>query len=165
MQWYHYTLLALAIFAGVSSWHVPRAGLWLGLLAGSFVSSVIWHRLELPGALVFGAVTNFVICGVVSWQRQKTELAGWEMGYWNAIIFMIVIDFLYAMGYIASHSVFAKTLEFVNAAILLIIASPGAVQWVKRNGYFSSDNSRAADLCNRVVLAHRPRHARWWKEP
>jgi len=153
LEWYHIALIALAVFAGASSWNVPRAILWLSAGALSFVTSVWWHRYGMPGAILFGAVTNFVICVLLS-RFAKTR---WEMGVFNAFILMILIDGLYAAGFTHSLYVVSVAQELVNAAAILIIASPGAVQRVERYGLFHSRDSRAVHHCHRLVLAQRPR--------
>ena len=161
MQWYHYTLLALAIFAGVCSWRVPHALCWLAAVCGSFIVSVLWHRAGLPGGVVFGAACNFAICVMLSLRRAP---APWEMGVFNGVILMILIDWLYAAGYIVSHEIFSIALELVNAAVLLIIAAPGAYQWVDQHGFFHHRDRGAADRCHQALFAAKQRPAHWGKK-
>lgn len=161
MQWYHYTLLAMAISAGVISWKIPRAVLWLSLGALSFVLSVIWHRSGLPGGLIFGAVTNFIICVCLSCVPKRMA---WETGFFNAVIMMMMLDALRAWGFIASHEAFAIGLEIVNAVAILIIAAPGASEWVAKYGYFRPGDRSFADRSHKALFAHKPQRPTWWKE-
>lgn len=130
MPWYYQLLLGLALVATGLSYNLPRAWLWIGLGALSFITSSWWHYAALPHATAFGATTNLIICFLMYiYARQR-----WEMRVWNCFHLMIVIDLLYMWGWIDSHYLFTVGLEIANWLALIIIGGTGLLSMVAANG-------------------------------
>lgn len=138
MAWYHITLISAAIIAVALAWRVPRAVIWLGLGAISYVISAAWHNAGLPYATQFGAATNLVICYLfICWAEQR-----WEMRLLNCFHMMLLIDLLYIFGVIHDHLIFAATLEIINLAAILLVAGTGILDWIARHGHRYGDYNR-----------------------
>lgn len=128
MHWYQAALAIGAIVAVTLAWRVPRAGVWIGAGALSFIVSSAWNDFHLPYAAAFGAFTNLAVCfALYAYAKLK-----WEMRVWNCFHLMIVIDLLYLSGWIYSHYDYAVALELANWLALLIIGAAGVAE---RLGY------------------------------
>lgn len=128
LEWYHWTLITLAIAAAVSAWHLQRAVLWISLGALSYVTSAWWHNAGLPYGAAYGMATNLAICFAIYGLAQQR----WELRLWNAYHAMILLDILYLAGVIKTQLLFAVSLEVVNAAALFLIIGTGIMD---RAGY------------------------------
>jgi len=128
MPIYDAALLAGAVIAGVLSWNLPRASLWIILGALSFYTSYQWHLAGWPYPAVFGASTNLAVCFAI---YAKAQLK-YEMRVWNCFHLMVVIDLLYLSGWIKSRYDYAVGLELANWLGLLIISMAGLAD---RAGY------------------------------
>lgn len=128
LEWYHWTLITMAAIAAISAWHLPRATLWIGLGAFSYVTSAWWHNAGFPYGAAYGMATNLAICFTIYALAQQR----WELRTWNMIHAMILIDILYLAGVIKTHLLFAVSLEVINAAALLLITATGIMD---RAGY------------------------------
>jgi hypothetical protein len=126
MQWYHWTLIAAACIAAALAWNVPRAVVWIGLSAISYVTSAWWHNAGWPYATQFGAATNLLICYAFwIWAEQR-----YEMRLWNFFHLMLIIDLLFIFGAIRDQYQFAVSLEIVNLAALAFIGFTGIMERV-----------------------------------
>jgi hypothetical protein len=128
MSWYLWALVGGAVVATALAWRVPRAVLWIGLGALSFMASSIWNDWHLPYPAAFGAFADLAVCFALYAQAQLK----WEMRVWNCFHLMIVIELLYLSGWIYSHYDYALALELANWLALLIISSAGVAE---RTGY------------------------------
>lgn len=161
MEWYHWTLVALAVLAIVSAWRVPRAVLWVGLGAFVYYLTAAWHNAGFPAGVWVGAASNFAMIVLIT---RYGEDRNWEWMLGNAFALMTLIDLFHAAGY-ATRLQFAVALEIVNAAALLMIAGTGIVQRI-RDGELVSG---LAD-CVAVRRSHHAAFARarpyphWWKD-
>lgn len=160
MEWYHITLITAAIIAAGLAWSVPRAVIWIGLGAISYVVSAWWHNADLPYATQFGAATNLVICYLFwIWAEQK-----WELRLWNFFHLMLVIDMIYIFGFMTDKFLFAASLELVNLAALIFIGSVGILE--RAGGHAAwAFGSRGDGFVYRTLWAQRPSHSRppWQK--
>ncbi|QAZ46747.1 hypothetical protein [Mesorhizobium sp. Pch-S] len=128
LEWYHWTLITMAVLAAACAWHLPRAVFWIALGALSYVTSAWWHNAGLPYGAAYGMATNLAIClAIYSLAQQR-----WELRTWNMFHAMILLDILYLAGIIKTQLLFAVSLEVVNAAALLLIAATGIMD---RAGY------------------------------
>lgn len=158
MQWYHHALILLAVTGGYLAWHVPRAVRWLTLGALSFATSAMWHNYGLPYPIIYGATTNFMICICLSfYERPK-----WENGVFNSFILMILIDALFACGFIKTRFNFAVTLEVINATAILIIWSAGIMNRIAKYGRdFYVRYGWILNPCHQALFAKEPQNSQW----
>lgn len=129
MAWYQALLVVGACTAGLLAWNVPRALMWIGMGALSFLASHWWHDAGLPYGAAFGAATNLAICYMLYAFAERR----WEMRVWNCFHLMIVLDLMYMGGLIKSHYAFAVSLEIANWLALAVIGATGILERL-RNG-------------------------------
>jgi hypothetical protein len=159
MQYYHFTLIGLALLAIASAWNVPRAVLWIALGAVFYVASAMWHNAGFSYGAAFGAGTNLVMC-YLFWIRAEQR---YEMRFWNFYHLMLVVDLLYIFGWIKDHEHFAIALEIINAIALLFIIATGLME---RAYGISSGSARVRrnSLVYRALWAERSAASRpWWQ--
>lgn len=160
MEWYHWMLILTCVLSGLLAWDVPRALLWLGLGAFSYVTSAWWHDAGFPYATLYGAFTNVVICGLL----YKMADSKWEMGVFNLFIGMILIDLLYVCGVVKSPYDFAVALEVVNFCAMLLIGITGILERLRKDGYdFSRSDSHFLRRCHSALHSQRQPYPHWWK--
>lgn len=156
----HLILGSAAVIAALLAWRIPRAVLWIGCGALSYITSAWWHNAGLPYGTVYGAATNLAIC-YAFWILADAK---WEMRLWNFFHLMLVVDLLYIFGAIRDIFVFAVSLELINLAALIFI---GGVGIMERVGGVYSRRSRfgGSDLVYRALWAERSEHSRpWWQK-
>lgn len=164
LEWYHWTLIGMAASAAILAWNVPRALLWLGLGAASYVTSAMWHNAGLPFATHYGAATNVVIFLLLF----KYAQTWWEMKFWPCITLMLLIDLLYVTGVIKTQEAFGIALEVVNAIAILLIGATGLTDRINAgagNHNRGSPYRAWASALHRTLFAKRERYPRWWSEP
>ncbi len=157
LEWYHTALVVGACIAAILAWNVPRANLWLGLGALSFVVSSWWHTAGLPYGPAFGAATNLAICAALyAWAERRYELR-----IWNAFHLMIVIDILRMTGFIKSHYDFAVALEVANWLGILVVGATGILE--RAGDGIAAHRSDAGwfGVVRRVLFAPR-KHPPFW---
>lgn len=160
MEYYHWTLIGLAVVAAASAWNVPRAVFWVALGALFYVASAMWHNAGLPYPTIFGAATNLVVCYLL-WIFADLR---YEMRLWNFYHLMLVVDILYIFGWITSHLNFAIALEIINAVALLFITAAGIMERA------SAGNLRSARggwnrFVHSALFAQRAASSRpWWQK-
>lgn len=131
MFWYQWGLIIGALIAFVLAYRVPRAGMWLGLGAASFVLSTAWVRFGLPHGAAIGAATNLVVCMFLYVYARRR----WEMRVWNCFHVMITLDILFlANGISVWIPVFAALVmllayERVGGAAMLTAAAISGVAY------------------------------------
>lgn len=152
MEWYHWALVAGAVFALWASWGLPRAKIWIAAGAGCFVVTSMWHDARLPHGEVLGAVLN---AGIVVMLYTKA-VRRWEMRLWNCFQLMILLDALYYFGFVPSHYVFAVSLEVANWLALAVISGAGMAEKARKNGMYPGRNfSNLLDPVFRALHAKR----------
>jgi hypothetical protein len=156
----HLILSTAAVIAAVLAWRIPRAIMWIGLGALSYVTSAWWHNAGLPYGTVYGAATNLAIC-YLFWIFAENR---WEMRLWNFFHLMLVIDLLYIFGAIRDLFTFAVSLELINLAALLFICGVGIME--RASGIYSRRSyPGGSDFFYRALWAERSVHSRpWWQK-
>lgn len=161
--WYLQALAGAAVVVALIAWRVPRAVLWIGLLALSFILSSIWHDFGLPYAALFGASTNLAVCFALYSLAQLR----WEMRVWNCIHAMIIIDLLYYRGYIVNHADFAIGLELANWLALAIVGATGMMERFGWNDAWRIDFSRRFSwtrfVYNRIWVPRSKNYRPFWQ--
>lgn len=156
----HLILTSAAVIAVALSWRVPRAKMWVGFGALSYVTSAWWHNAGLPYATEYGAATNLLIC-YMFWIFAERR---YEMRLWNFFHLMLVVDLLYIFGAIHDKLVFAVSLELINLAALIFV---GGIGIVERSGgiYTRAPRVRRSGLVYRLLWSERSIHSRpWWQK-
>lgn len=162
LEWYHWTLIGLAIVAGLLACNVPRALFWLFLGAFSYITSAWWHNAGIPFGTLYGAGTNLFIC----WLLYRMAETRWEMGVFNCFIFMLLIDLLFVTDIIKSRETFAICLEVANAAAMLLIGATGILDRIGAARHdFRIWGSSVLRRCHRALFASRKEYPRWWRAP
>lgn len=123
-DWYLWLLAAFALIFTVLSWRVPRAPLWIGMGALSFLSSSWWHDAGLPYGSAFGACTNLAVIAALF----AYAVLLYELIFWVCFMVMLSIDAIYLLNLFPSHSSFAIGLEIANWAALLSIGAAGVAE-------------------------------------
>ena len=159
MSWYWTALGAFALFVVAFSWKVPRAWLWIGLGAVSFVASSIWWDNGLPYGAWFGGITDLVICLLIT----ETARYRWELWFSYAFGLMMLVDALNLMGAVPSHYVFAVTLELLNWAALFVIFITALLQWIGQDVVFSGWASHLGAGRLYRALHTKRRTPAWWR--
>lgn len=150
MDVFQVALAGGALLAFVVAYPLPRARLWILLLAASFVTSTMWQKAGLPHRELFGAATNVAICVCLYFMARQR----WEMVVFNCLIMMTMLDAIYAVGFI-EHYWLITALEFCNWMAILTI---GATGYAERVGDGSADrrgNMGLADFSRGALLAPR----------
>lgn len=156
----HLILSTAAVTATILAWNVPRAVLWVGLGALSYITSAWWHNAGLPYATQYGAATNLIIC-YMFWIFAEQRF---EMRLWNFFHLMLVVDLLYIFGAINDKLVFAISLELINLAALIFIGVVGIMERVGGVHAWST-RPRRTGLVYRTLWAKRSLHSRpWWQK-
>lgn len=160
MEWYHWTLLTMAVAAGVVSYQVPRAVLWLALGAASFIASAIWHRYGFPYATLFGATTNIAILAMLS-RFAKDQ---WELGFTLCFVLMLMVDLLFVTGAIVSQYQFAVALEVINLLAIMIVMGTGLSDWIWKSGlHLHIPHRGLRDRVGAALHAPRTSYKEWWR--
>lgn len=120
-DWYLWALAAGAVVVAVLAWRVPRAPMWVGLGALSFLTSGWWHDAGLPYGAAYGAFTNFVIIAAL----YAYAITLYELTFMGCFIVMVAIDFLNLTNTFNSHHDFAVALELANWLALLSVGAAG----------------------------------------
>lgn len=165
MQWYHETLLIMAMVAVILAWKVPKAALWVGFGAFSYVTSIWWHNSDFPYATLYGAATNFLTC-IAMFSVGGSKWPKWEMRIFACFILMLLIDLLFACGVIETQYIFAVSLEVVNAYALLVISAAGIVERVGGGRNLSHPYRNILAYIHRAVFSEgKKQYPRWWRHP
>lgn len=162
MQWYHITLLVMALIAALTAWRVPNAVVWVGSGVCLAVTTSLAHISGTTMALAYGAVTNLIMCILIHAFAKNT----WETRLMQAFILMLALDFLFAIGVIETQYLFAVSLEIVNAYALLLIFATGVLDRVARHE--DADSRRYLHLLGSVyhALFGTPApYPKWWRNP
>jgi len=139
MSTYHLALLIAAVVAGWFARKQPRAWLWIGALALSFIVSVAYLYMPKhyypgmwwpPASLVAAMCDIAVVIAIRELGREK-----WETRLlFGLMMISVSVNLLYATGTILGfppippHEVYAIILEAINYAALLLIAGTGLLE-------------------------------------
>lgn len=159
MDWYFWALVVGAAATGLKARNIPRAQLWISLLAASFALSSLWHAAGWPHGPLFGVATNVIIAGLL---YAKAEHA-WEFRVWNCLHLMITIEVLYIAGAIHSHFDYAVALELANwLALVFIFFSRQPERVESGNTALGPDRRGSPSLLHRALYAKRT-HPPFWE--
>lgn len=143
LQWYHETLAVLALAALVASWDLPRCRLWVGIVAASYVASVVYfHLTPIPGVWTpYGASVAFFCDAAVYLVIRETHREKWEMrGLGSIMITTATLNALQTTGWafgwppVLAHAIYSGLLEVANAVYLLLIIGMGTLARVESFG-------------------------------
>jgi len=142
MSEYHAALLIAAIISGGASYNVPRAWLWIGCLAASFIVSV---------AYLYNAPQGYTGGSLWAWWPPSSVIAGlcdvavclalraWGVRLWESLLFTLML-FSVAVNIAYSASIllnwppippqeaYAIILEAINYIALIIIGGTGILK-------------------------------------
>jgi len=163
MEWYHATLITMAVVAVVLAWRIPEAVVTVGIGAFFYVTSAWMHLNALWFATIYGISSNLVMC-LVLYPMPKSA-GRWVDKVFSCYILMLLIDLLYVCGVIQSYDIFAGSLEVVNAYALLLIWAAGIAERAANGRRPYHLHSGFLDRFNRAVLAPRKEYPRWWRHP
>jgi len=176
MEWYHATLITMAIIAAALAWRVSGAVSVVSLGSFFYILSVWLHQaMAQSGAsadhieqlqhfsTAFGAATNFFMCRLL--YSMPKEAGRWVDKVFSCYILMLLIDLLYVCGVIKSHYIFAVSLEIVNAYALLLIWAAGIAERAANGRSPNHSHGDFLDSFNRAVLAPRKEYPKWWRHP
>lgn len=144
LQWYHETLAVLALAALVASWDLPRCRLWVGIVAASYVASVVYfHMTPIPGVWApYGAAVAFFCDAAVYLVIRETHREKWEMrGLGSVMMTTATLTALRTLGWafgwppVLAHAIYSGLLEVANAVYLLLIIGMGTLARVESLGH------------------------------
>lgn len=161
MEWYHATLITMAVIAAGLAWRVPGAAMTVGLGSFFYATSAWVNLLGLPFGVLYGAATNLVMCMML----YPMTSGRWVDKVFTSYIFMLLIDLLYVTGVIETPYIFAVSLEVVNAYALLLIWAAGIAERTAGGRRHRHLHSGLLGRLNRAVLAERKEYPRWWRHP
>lgn len=162
MEWYHQALLTMAAIAVITAWRVPWAATIVGV--GTFLACMtsIWHSAGLPYGVLFGAITNLMMCVGLSMISNPSRMVD---RVFSCYILMLLIDLLFVTRVIETQYIFAVSLEVVNAYALLLIFVTGFVERVGNGRVSRHSDSGLLDYLNRALLGESKPYSQWWKHP
>lgn len=130
---------SLAIGALVTmgmTWTLPRAWIWIGIGAASFVaSSLYWDASEYFGVAdpklhpVFTLTCDALVCLLVA--KYATEL--WELGFGVFFWFSVLTSLLMMTGIFPTTLIYAQLLEACNWMALLFLSGTGIINMIGRH--------------------------------
>lgn len=160
MQWYHYAMAAAAALVAAAAFRRPRALLWVGLLAASYLVSVVYlhiyegieaanvlsvytadaggyvqlSRYWLPPSII-AAMCDIAAATVVRFAGRERWEVKWLAG---SLFMMAAINIVFAFGVvfgfppIPEQWVLGVVLEAINILALILIATGGTgiVEWI-----------------------------------
>lgn len=163
MEWYHATLITMAVVAGVLAWRIPEAVVTVGVGAFFYVTSAWMHLNGLPVAMIYGISSNLVMC-LLLYPMPKSA-GRWVDKVFSCYILMLLIDLLYVTGVIQSPYVFAVSLEVVTAYALLLIWAAGIAERAANGRRPYHMHRDFLGRFNRSLLAERKEYPKWWRHP
>ncbi len=179
MAVYQSTLLIAAGFVAAVAWSLPRAIVWMALMALSFVASTMFweaHAID-SGFFIYPAMFAGLCDTVVVLTMHKHAVLRWEMRVANVIHGMIFVNvawqipglFHWAFGGLAAwigvseQFLYGALLDLGNWLALAIIGGTAVIQMGWR--HHGSRSRRAIGWLlgpiRHHLLAHRPAHSDW----
>ncbi|MGA1801497.1 hypothetical protein [Rhizobium sp. HT1-10] len=119
------------------AWKVPRAWLWVALLATDFIAtSLFWDYGNHEFHPIFTLAVDGLVCLAAHlWAQEK-----WELGFFLAFLSSVFISLLKLAGFVPSNLIYASFLELFNYCALLLISGIGILDVTARHerGFLSS---------------------------
>lgn len=153
MSWFHEALAALALFALIASWHLPRCRVWVSGLALSYVVSVVYyHATPIEGIWTpNGASIAFFCDAILFLVIRETHKETWEIyGLGTIMIASATLNAIQMVGLVSGwppmlpHVLYSSILEVANAAYLILIGGVGILGWVGNGERTGRDNGTSS---------------------
>lgn len=168
MQPYHMALAGAAAVALALSWRTPRAKLWVGCLAASYLASLGYLYLDKPSVGVWWPPQSgfvflcdaAVILAIWHWGQDRWEHIGLRM----VMMLSATLDLSQTFGEILGYPpalpqrTFGIALEVINYIALLMIAGVGLFDLIEarhgnpKNAFYRLINSVVRTAC---AFAHK----------
>jgi len=125
-----YSILILSVFTLAIAWKVPRAWLWVALLAADFVAtSLFWDYGNHEFHPIFTLAVDGLVCLAAHlWAQEK-----WELGFFLAFLSSVFVSLLKLSPFAPSNLVYASLLEFCNFCALVVISGVGLLDMIARH--------------------------------
>ena len=128
MNEWQIALLIGAGFTSLVSCNVPRAWIWILVMAASFVFSTAYSRLGLPYYPFATMMADAGVCMAIFFIGK----ARWEFWLFNVFRLSVLISLVYILSNtigFKSHYVYVTALEAVNWIALLLIGGTAIQKW------------------------------------
>lgn len=166
MTEYEFALAAGCVLTAIIARELPRALVWLAVIAASFAASSVYWRTSLPHPVVFAGVCD-AIAWLVIYAGAKRK---WEMRLGNVVQAMILVNIVYGVlpvyGVEVSAFAYGVLLDVCNWAALFLI---GGTAWMQMVGAYGGTAlaRRPRSLLHRLGAAlHAERkEPPWWRAP
>lgn len=161
MSWYHVAQLASFVIAAVIAWNTPRAPMWVGLLAMSYVISVLYVHLS-PGGAYWppSQLVGLLLDGVVLIAIREFHKEQWEWyGLGTILGFIVTADVIQLLAVLTgfpppfSKENFGILLECLNYLALAVIGGVGLMDRIRTDGNSMADH-RSHFLHRSSAYAH-----------
>lgn len=118
------SLMLLALVAAVVARGLPRAWLWLGAGALSFItSSLYWDYGDRVNHPIVTLMCDVMVCSLLYAMAKER----WEMGVFIAFLTSVLCSLLALGQFIPKVWVYASLLEFCNLSAILFIGGAGII--------------------------------------
>lgn len=141
MEWYHYSMLAAALGTGWMAHKTPRAWLWIGLLAASFIISVSYLNMDHPVWLPHPGIAMMVDAIVYLAIREVAEERWEKQGLGGLIMVSVTLNLVQTSAIVTGFPpqlpqwAYAIALEIINYLSLALIFGRGLIQRIEgKNG-------------------------------
>lgn len=165
MTEYEFWLAAGCVLTAIWARALPRALLWLAVIAASFAVSSVYWRTSLPYPVVFAGV-----CDAITWLAiYAGAKRKWEMRLGNIVQAMLLINIVYGAlpvyGVQVSAFAYGVLLDVCNWAALFLIGGTASMQMA--GAYGTAFDRRSAGFLHRLGAAlHAERkEPPWWRAP
>lgn len=130
MNEYQFALLIGAAITALITYRTPRALLWIGVGALSFVLSTLYGRTGLPFPAAITALCDAGVCFAIYFAAK----ARWEMYLFLLFQGSVLVSTMYLAGIIGPHWAYIAFLEGINWLALGVIGGTAALSWVGHAG-------------------------------
>ena len=130
MSEFQVALLIGAVITALISFRTPRAVIWIGAGAASFVFSTAYARVGWGYPPAFTAVLDASICFAIYFSA-KTR---WEMYLFLLFQGSVLVSTMYLAGIIGPHWAYIAFLEGINWLALGVIGGTSALSWIGNAG-------------------------------
>lgn len=158
MNSFQIALLIGATITALISSHLPRAWLWIGCGAVSFIASTAYARYGLPYPPAFTLACDAAVClAIYGLAKEK-----WELLAYDVFRLSVLISLLHLFGAIESHWLYVVALELCNWLALLVIGGTAILAGVA--GENSTFGPWLVRLRGAQLSLRKARPARPWYE-
>lgn len=124
-----------ALVTAIISMGLPRARLWIGLGALSFIGGTAYYRLGMPHYPVANLALDAIVClTLYATARERWELWLYHVFQFSVFVSLVFICLKTFAPAIAVHWLYVAVLECSNWVALLIIASTAAQDRARIDG-------------------------------